>query len=123
HPADRRDRRIGRSLGSGPDGPWRRRELQWWGWDIRDRDAKLGVGPRCQRQASPQAKLVDGQPALDERGLEDLDHIVAGSVGGKHVGVRSGPWIKWACHHWHLPPAQRIQRLTRRSASRHPPVV
>jgi hypothetical protein len=45
------------------------------------RSAQVRPGPRRQRPAHPQVKLVPVQPSMHERGLEHLDHLLA-------VGVR-----------------------------------
>ena len=41
---------------------------------------QLRVGPGRERLAHPQVEFVFGQPPLDERRLEHLDHLLAVSV-------------------------------------------
>src|SRR5262249_36866574 len=72
---------------------------------------QLRIGPRYKRPARPRGELVLGQPAPYERVLEDVDHLLAVSIGrpdvapalyGRHLVPRSR-------RHQHLLPRQRVQ--------------
>src|SRR6202000_1279119 len=45
--------------------------------DVRRQRTQLRVGPRREYLADPHVELTLGQPTLDERGLEHVDHLLA----------------------------------------------
>jgi hypothetical protein len=50
--------------------------------EVSDQCGQVGVALGAERVAGPCVKLVLGQPALDERGLEHTDHLLAIGVRG-----------------------------------------
>ena len=72
------------------------------GGQVSGEGGQIRVGPRRQRLAHPLVELVLGQHALNERGLEDADHLFAVGVRGAQVTAASRPsrdLISQPCHH------------------------
>ena len=94
-------RTFGRGRGRGPGGGG----LGLVGGEVGGEGSQVGVGPRRERLADPRVQLVLGQPALDERGLEGVDHVLAIGVRGSHATAARGPrprLISRARHRRHL---------------------
>jgi hypothetical protein len=63
------------------------------------------MGPRGKGQAQPFIKLVLGQPALHERGLEQVNSAISIGVGcPETAAARRGPrdLVTMACYHRRL---------------------
>jgi hypothetical protein len=109
----RADNGWGNQPGGRPPGcvaqppPWRAARLLscgQFGGEADDGCGQVGVRTRHKRLVDPRVELVLGQPALHERDLEGVDHLLA-------VGVRS-PQVTAARHSRRIPvgrvPAYRI---------------
>jgi hypothetical protein len=51
---------------------------------------QVGVAPGGKRVAGTRVKLVLGQSALDERGFEHVEHLLAVGVGGPEAAGQLG---------------------------------
>ena len=85
------------------------------GGDVGGEGGQLRVGPRGERLGHPRVELVFGQLALDERGLERLDHVVAVGVARPDMArpnmVTARYWaVVRACHHQYLPRQHKAGR-------------
>src|ERR1022692_766402 len=70
-----------RPPGSCPGGLTRRRGRGQPGRDVGGESGQVCIGPRGERAVRAQVQLVLGQPAMDERVLERVDHVLTIGVG------------------------------------------
>jgi len=75
------------------------------GRDVGGERGQVGVGPRGERPARPYVEFVPGQPAIHERGLQRLDHLLAVGVA-RPDPIAARTWLVFrSYHHRRLPPA------------------
>ncbi len=83
------------------------------GRDVGGERGQVGVGPRGQRLARPRAEFVPGQPAVHERVLQRLDHLLAvGVARPEPVTVRRSRVLR-SCRHRHHPPLAMQESVAR----------
>jgi hypothetical protein len=73
--------------------------------DVGGDRAQLGVRPRREHLARSRAEFFRGQPALHERVLQRLDHLLAVGVARPEPVTARRNRVSRFCHHRHLPRA------------------
>ena len=71
------------------------------GRDVGGERGQVGAGPRGERPARPRVELVPGQPALHERVLQCLDHLLAIGVARPDPATARRCRVFRSCHHRH----------------------
>ena len=69
--------------------------------DVGGERGQVGAGPRGERPARPGVELVPGQPALHERVLQRLDHLLAVGVARPDPATARRCRVLRSCHHRH----------------------
>ena len=65
--------------------------------------AQVRVGPRREHPADPQVELALGQPALNKRGFQYVDRLVAVGMRGPQLALLVRRPVCAPCRHGCLP--------------------
>src|SRR5215470_11486504 len=82
---------------------------------------EVRIGPCGKHLADPYVQLVPGQPALHERGLDGVDHVLAVSVRRPQtavIGYGCGHLVARFCDHRPTSPREQCKKSVTRPTAR-----